>query len=457
MSGSLICLSVFKMSESLICLSSKCLAVKVVDTNMEKLYNDEEALKTKGDDLTTALKDRKDALDGITCSTCSTHFDTSKLEMDADYTALPNILIQKVAVNEVANNDPSLSASAKEGRAELDDIPAKVLRDSKDQRDDVRNLLDDFVQTVSDQTAKIQELQEKKKDLSDAVSPVSSGNKYSWYGGVGLGATLLLIVVLQVVGLGLGLCGYSQDVHPEDRSSSSNIGGNCLMASVAFTFIFFALFMIFLVLLFALGVPAQKLLCDPLMDPEFTAMDTLLDGERGLLHDDDGYFLGDLLLQNKSIKLTFKTVLSDCRDNKPSYDALKLGTKFNLDEMANYADVVLLSATTEMLLRNFSVAVQLDYQGFRDQTQVDNMISSTKTAEKYIHDEGSAMVKMVKEDLMRCKPIWNLWKSIVHGAVCGYGVQTLNGFWFALGWSVFFLFIGMIFSVKTAKYFHRMT
>jgi len=63
-------------------------AVRVVDTNMDTLYNDEEALKTKGDDLTTALKDRKDALDGITCSTCSTHFDTSKLEMDADYTAV---------------------------------------------------------------------------------------------------------------------------------------------------------------------------------------------------------------------------------------------------------------------------------------------------------------------------------------------------------------------------------
>ena len=56
---------------------------------MDKLHNDEEALKKKGDDLTDALKDRKDALDGITgCSTCSSHFDTSKLAMDANYSAV---------------------------------------------------------------------------------------------------------------------------------------------------------------------------------------------------------------------------------------------------------------------------------------------------------------------------------------------------------------------------------
>ncbi|KAI0230158.1 hypothetical protein LSAT2_019445 [Lamellibrachia satsuma] len=89
-------------------------------------------------------------------------------------------------------------------------------------------------------------------------------------------------------------------------------------------------------------------------------------------------------------------------------------------------------------------------------TDVDNMIASTKASEKYIHDEGSGMVKQVTKDLMGCKPVWNLWESIVHGAICGHGVQTMNGFWFALGWSVFFMFFGMIFSVKTAKYFRKM-
>ncbi|KAI0241205.1 Prominin-1 [Lamellibrachia satsuma] len=343
------------------------------------------------------------------------------------------------------------------------------------------------------------------------------------------------------------------------------------MASVGFTIIFFAFLMIFLILFFIIGAPLQKLLCKPLMDPEFKAFDVLLDGKNGLLHK-DGYFLGNMLLQNSSIPLTFKNVLNDCRDNKPSYSALKLESKFDLEEMTDYSDkidinstmskinvdlssVVLLSDTTETLLRNFSQAVQLDYQGFRDEleknttkagkdltdfirrvreaandgstsltaktklnaeadklstlnggllrdttqnqeallvdvntlnattknvpTDVDNMIASTKASEKYIHDEGSDMVKQVtqvlvkrilatadqfashvvhsvKNDLMGCKPLWNLWESIVHGAVCGHGVQTMNGFWFALGWSVFFMFFGMIFSVKTAKYFRKM-
>ena len=33
---------------------------------------------------------------------------------------------------------------------------------------------------------------------------------------------------------------------------------------------------------------------------------------------------------------TVVVVYSDCRDNKPSYSALKLGSKFDLDEITNY-------------------------------------------------------------------------------------------------------------------------
>ena len=59
---------------------------------MEKLHSDEKALQVKGGNLTEELKVRQDELKAITnsedCSTCTTHFDSSKLEMDADYTAV---------------------------------------------------------------------------------------------------------------------------------------------------------------------------------------------------------------------------------------------------------------------------------------------------------------------------------------------------------------------------------
>uniref|UniRef100_A0A0L8I7W1 Uncharacterized protein n=1 Tax=Octopus bimaculoides TaxID=37653 RepID=A0A0L8I7W1_OCTBM len=57
--------------------------------------------------------------------------------------------------------------------------------------------------------------------------------------------------------------------------------------------------------------------------------------------------------------------------------------------------------------------------------------------------------------MLSCKPAVDLFEFLAIGLVCGT-VDAFNGFWFGLGWFVFFFIPGIILSVKLAKYYHRM-
>ncbi|XP_069139436.1 prominin-1-A-like [Argopecten irradians] len=59
----------------------------------------------------------------------------------------------------------------------------------------------------------------------------------------------------------------------------------------------------------------------------------------------------------------------------------------------------------------------------------------------------------IYHDLGKCGPIWNLYSSIVIVSVCQYTVDALNGFWFSLGWCIFFLVPSIVFGIKLSNHF----
>ncbi|XP_069138992.1 prominin-1-A-like isoform X1 [Argopecten irradians] len=62
----------------------------------------------------------------------------------------------------------------------------------------------------------------------------------------------------------------------------------------------------------------------------------------------------------------------------------------------------------------------------------------------------------VRNEVGKCDPIWNLYNNLFVITLCGYTVDTLNGFWFGLGWCIFFFIPSIIFAVKLAKHFRKM-
>ncbi|XP_072335810.1 prominin-2 [Scyliorhinus torazame] len=62
---------------------------------------------------------------------------------------------------------------------------------------------------------------------------------------------------------------------------------------------------------------------------------------------------------------------------------------------------------------------------------------------------------MITENLARCRPVADAFDS-VETITCSYLLDSLNAFWFSLGWSTIFLIPSIIFAVKLAKFYRRM-
>ncbi|XP_052100624.1 prominin-1-A-like [Mytilus californianus] len=62
---------------------------------------------------------------------------------------------------------------------------------------------------------------------------------------------------------------------------------------------------------------------------------------------------------------------------------------------------------------------------------------------------------LIYNELAACLPIWNLWDSLTT-TFCNYAIDPLNGFWFALGWGLFFCIPLTIVGIKLSNYYRRL-
>ncbi|KAL4231430.1 Prominin 1 [Mactra antiquata] len=112
-------------------------------------------------------------------------------------------------------------------------------------------------------------------------------------------------------------------------------------------------------------------------------------------------------------------------------------------------------------------------------TLIAQLDSGLQTADDYIQNNGSDVIKTlltdyanrltgivdsfisylksaILNDLGSCRPLWNFYNSLLVHTLCYNTIDIINGFWFSLGWVLFFFMPAMIFSVKLKKYFRIM-
>ncbi|XP_051883849.1 prominin-2 [Pristis pectinata] len=64
--------------------------------------------------------------------------------------------------------------------------------------------------------------------------------------------------------------------------------------------------------------------------------------------------------------------------------------------------------------------------------------------------------RAITQDVARCRPAANVLSSVATIS-CSYLLDSMNAFWFSMGWSTVFLIPSIILAVKLAKFYRRMT
>ncbi|XP_064630373.1 prominin-1-like isoform X2 [Lineus longissimus] len=321
-----------------------------LDTSMQKLngaFNSaatqQTAFKTASDDLKAKLDTERGkvvATQGVTgCSgvvSCNT-YPTATLDIDSNPALIPNI--DTTDINAAASKN--LTDEFEKSTKSFYDIPTTIQTDTATVRADAIQKIDSFYSTinnamkqVSGLTNNLGVLTDAKKMITEYTGQIGPYDKYRWYGGIGLGCLLIMIAGFQYIGCIIGAVTYRPKVDPTERSCCNQTGANFLMASVGFAFIFSWLLMLLTSLTFIVGGNLQKLMCEPLLDPNFKIFKTLIDKPNGILG--DGYFLSGMILGDNKINLTISGVLSDCKNHKSAWKALKLNNLIDLSSATDY-------------------------------------------------------------------------------------------------------------------------
>ncbi|XP_053839279.1 prominin-1-A-like isoform X2 [Vidua macroura] len=372
--------------------------------------------------------------------------------------------------------------------------------------------------------------------------------------------TVLLVVLCNVFGLLLGPLGLKEGVLPTERSSLANAGGNFFMAGVGFSFIFFWLLMLLVMIIFMLGGNIYMLFCESwrnqqlfqLLDnpgkiPNFNLSELLgLKGDMTnfseiyrqcqqdaslwqTLHLDQSISLDKLLNISQyagNISTAFEKMnisLSPISLLKQSQKDLLLNasragqppnftlTLEQLDQNMTQGSLLDLAAELEQLaekgtdvkkdlednarkLRELEKEMQASFSGplqslkenihsvqsgaAQLEGQTTAALDKASRTQEFLERETPNIIKnetlafleqlldffetyiswaksRVTEDVARCKPIAQSLDNVeVIG--CDYIMDSVNAFWFSLGWCTLFLLPSIILAVRLAKFYRRM-
>ncbi|CAC5385900.1 PROM1 [Mytilus coruscus] len=139
-----------------------------------------------------------------------------------------------------------------------------------------------------------------------------------------------------------------------------------------------------------------------------------------------------LMIVTRSRKRTIKIISKNKRDQEPLHNPNKCQQDIQPPQMEN-DDNELQDHAPEMEAKIYA----------------DRLL---KVVDSFVNDTLDAL----ENEIGVCTPVWNLYNDILVISFCKYLVDTLNGFWFGVGWCVFFFIPSIIFATKLAKHYRKM-
>nr|DBA14934.1 TPA: hypothetical protein GDO54_004209 [Pyxicephalus adspersus] len=470
--------------------------VNVLNDTAKALVNVNDTFNTLNDLQSQLVKNLTDVQTAIIktltdCgSPCSGAPSPNDLVIDANFNAIPDFSSQLKTINEFLNS--GIDGTISDARQVLNDIPQAVTNQSKSSVQSVQNQLKNIKQKITDARSNIPIV-----DKLDSVNSyfniianefqkykpeVEKYEYYRWIVGICLSCIILLVVVCNLFGLLLGPWGHKSNVDPTDRSCASNSGGDFLMAGAGLSFIFAWLLMLITAILFAVGGNAYTSFCKPWGNQQLyqytSDVNSTLENTN-IKVNNISFLSPDQKNQVTSVSksgidtldfsnITQQTSKNITRTNLTGFAnqlksiAAKLpsgnASKAELENEANTLLGIQASIDANLLpqVKKINISVtNLQATATKLPSSLNDTLKAIDDAQKYVDTEVVAIVKNLTTQLARCGPVASAMDS-AEVLACQYIVDTLNAFWFSIGWCTIFFLPSIILSVKLAKYYRRM-
>uniref|UniRef100_A0A8C9T2Z4 Prominin 1a n=1 Tax=Scleropages formosus TaxID=113540 RepID=A0A8C9T2Z4_SCLFO len=473
-----------------------------------------------------------------------------QLNIDADFSKLPDVSAQLAKVDDVLETD--LSSIVQKGYSSFNKTPALVEEQTRNVVKGVESHLDSIGTKITGMTKKFPMqailanftmfINHVHSSIEDFYPQMDQTDFYRWVCCISLCCVVVLILAFNFLGLLCGICGHDKHASPTTRGCISNTGGNLIMAGVGFTFIFSWVLMAVVASSFVVGGNVEKLVCEPFGTKElFKVVDTPY-----LVNAAWRNFIPGFLYNNPDVDLTAENLYSNCKENRGLYSALHLENMFNItalvdssmyakDISVNFEDVKV-DLTSEVLLEDEGkqnlisftqtgigdikfqlylaevlpnnnllphrrtimimimmmiliiiiiiiiiiitfTCIHLGDTFLQSNNKVTNVLGAIEEAQYLISNNATYIINQVTRALSQetgprrllnvdsriiltlevggCKPLSNV-VDTAEIVACSLVVDSMNAFWFGLGWAALFLIPNVVFSVRLAKFYRRM-
>ncbi|RZC39781.1 prominin-like protein, partial [Asbolus verrucosus] len=294
------------------------------------------ALRVFASQLSDAVrKVKKDLLNILNSPACNSlakckeiNKNVSSLQTNIHFNNLPDITDKIQNLDNFTNNKELLNA-VKSGQEKL----VRIKNDIGDKVNYTLDLAHVKIEEAGTQIKKgaknitdvVVDLQRQidsntKPALNTADKYINQYGPYRYYVGLAVSCVLLLISLCVALGLICGICGKRPDGYGDD-CCNKGAGSQFLICGVMLMFL--AGFVVGVIVLgsFVVGVVTQRVVCDPMRDPENSQVFDLIDQA-----DFSQYY----------IDFNISEALINCHKNKSIYEVFHLQSKFNLDEIKDY-------------------------------------------------------------------------------------------------------------------------
>ncbi|CAM5130369.1 unnamed protein product [Eretmochelys imbricata] len=139
----------------------------------------------------------------------------------------------------------------------------------------------------------------------------------------------------------------------------------------------------------------------------------------------------------------------------------QIGSRFPPEMQALKRSIRTLQATTPQVPARINDTLQQieDAQTFLDTRASESIKNENQaflnTLLGYFDSYIAWAKRTLTEEVGRCEPVAKT-TDVAETVICSYVVDSLNGFWFSLGWCTMFLLPGVILAVRLAKFYRRM-